>query len=704
MNVDKQPGIYICGGCRIGDNIDTDALNASLTGQLQPAFCKTHGALCSAEGTRLLAETIENCGPDKLVIAACGKGTRDDAFEIDGIQTERVNLRELVAWAMEPGEDAQAAAEDYIRMGVAGLKQSAVPEPYLLENSSTEILVVGGGVAGMQAALDGAASGYVVHLVEKADELGGWAAQWKSQIPFDGSSRTLQAPIAVKMADRIREETEIRVHTRSTIDRIEGEPGAFSIQLAGKKNEQITAGAIVTATGWRPYRPERKSLYGLGEVPGVVTSVDFEAEQHNKAGQPLESILFLQCAGSRDQEHLPYCSSVCCGVSLKQARYARERHPDAIVYIVYKDIRTPGFVEDFYNEVQDDPGIVFIKGEVTSVAPHENRVGVRIQDKLLGEELSVHVDKVVLATGMVPNDTRDLKLGYRLGEGIPELKYDFSDSHFICFPYETRRTGIFAAGGIRAPQDIPSAMADGSGAMMKAIQMVESVKRGEAVHPRSGDQSYPQLYMERCTDCKRCTEECPFGTYDETGSGTPVVNPNRCRRCGICMGSCPERVISFADYSINRVAEMIKAVQVPDEFEEKPRVLVFVCENDALPALEGAVRNGLKINPFVRVIPVRCLGSVNRVWVSDALSKGYDGILQIGCKPGDDYQCHFIHGSELTGQRSEIYEETLSSMMLEPERISTEYVEITDFSDIIDHIDNYMEEVDLMGPNPFKDM
>jgi quinone-modifying oxidoreductase subunit QmoB len=371
---------------------------------------------------------------------------------------------------------------------------------------------------------------------------------------------------------------------------------------------------------------------------------------------------------------------------------------------VYRDIRTPGFLEDFYKAVQDDPGIIFIKGDVQEVRSEDNMVQVGIKDHLLGEELSVRVDRVILATGMVPNDTGDLHLGYRLGEGIPELKYDFSDSHFICFPYESRRTGIYTAGGLRAPMDIPSAMADGAGAMMKAIQMIESSKRGEAVHPRSGDRSFPSLYLERCTDCKRCTEECPFGTYDETPTGTPVVHPNRCRRCGICLGSCPERVISFADFSINLMSEKIKSIEVPDEFEEKPRVLVFVCENDALPALEMAARNGLKISPFVRILPVRCLGSINRVWISDALSRGYDGILQVGCKPGEDYQCHFIHGSELTEQRSEIYEETLSSMMLEPERIATEFVEITDYKKIIEYIDDYMEEVELMGPNPFKDM
>ena len=210
--------------------------------------------------------------------------------------------------------------------------------------------------------------------------------------------------------------------------------------------------------------------------------------------------------------------------------------------------------------------------------------------------------------------------------------------------------------------------------------------------------------MDRCTDCKRCTEECPFGAYDENEKGTPIQNPNRCRRCGICIGSCPERVINFADYSINSVSAMIKSVEVPDEFEEKPRILVFVCENDAYPAFDMAGQKRLKYSSYIRVIPVRCIGSVNKVWISDALSQGFDGILQIGCKPGDDYQCHFIHGSELTEKRGENIQETLETMMLEPERIRTEFVEITDYDKIPDIINDYVEEIELIGPNPFKDM
>ncbi len=699
----KNIGIYICSGCQIGNSIDTNKLCDRMSGELNPVVMHSHKALCSPDGVNLIQKDIAEKNIDACLVAACGTGVKDDAFRFDnGVLTERVNIRELVAWSMDPlCEDTDMAADDYLRMGFAGLDSTSITTPFILDEISEEILVVGGGVSGLSAAIEGAEAGYRIHLIEKNERLGGWASKWKKQIPFDEPFEDLIDPVVTDLIKRVEENELITVYLKSGIEKIDGQPGEFVVKLNGSS---IKVGSIVTAAGWRPYKPDSKDFYGLGVIPNVITSVELEEKVSAGKLPKVESVLFIQCAGSRDLEHLSYCSSICCGISLKQAKYYRDEHPDAIIYILYKDIRTIGFLEEFYKEVQDDPNIIFIKGEFETIQQTGDSVEVIVQDKLLGEQLTLNVEQVVLATGMVPNGTDDLKLGYRLGEGLPELKYEFPDSHFICFPYETRRTGIYAAGTVRAPMDIPSSMDDAGGAMLKAIQTIEASKRGEAVHPRSGDQSYPELYLERCTDCKRCTEECPFGTYDETSSGTPVVYPNRCRRCGICVGSCPERVISFADYSINIISEKIKAVNIPDEFDEKPRVLVFVCENDAMPALEMAAREKLSINPYVRVISVRCLGSINRVWISDALSHGFDGILQIGCKPGDNYQCHFIHGSELTEQRSEIMEETLSTMMLEPERIMTKFVEITDYKGIIDHIDEYMEEIELIGPNPFKDI
>jgi quinone-modifying oxidoreductase subunit QmoB len=703
--VDKKIGIYICSGCGIGSCFDVEKLHKEPSGEI--AVCRTHKALCSVEGYDIIRKDIEKEKLSGIVIAACSLREKTDVFGFrDNIQLERVNIREMVAWIGETdNEDTLMAAEDYLNMGITKLQTTSVPSPYIAEGISNEILVVGGGITGITAAIEGAKAGYPVHLVEKEEILGGWSRKLHKQIPAIAPYDQLAEPVVSDKIALAENSENINIHLSSTIQKIDGQPGRFEVTLLNGDEKKLVVGSVVASMGWKPYDAGSLSHLGYGTGNNVFTNLEFESLIKDNPEQQLpESILFIQCAGSRDKNHLPYCSSYCCGTTLKQARYIREINPEASVYIVYKDIRTPGLYEEFYREVQKDDQVFFTKGEVEKVESVNNKLNVTVINTLIGEDICISAEMIVLATGMTPAATSGLNLSYRLGKGLPELKYEFSDSHFICFPYETRRTGIYAAGALRAPMDIASCMEDAQGAMLKAIQCIEATKRGEALHPRSGDRTYPDLFMDRCTDCKRCTEECPFGMYDETEKGTPLPNPGRCRRCGICLGSCPERVISFADYSINSVSAMIKSVSMPDEFDEKPRVLAFVCENDALPAFEMAARKGLTWSPYLRIIPVRCLGSVNKVWISDALSCGYDGILQIGCKPGDDYQCHYIHGSELTQKRGENVQETLQTMMLEPERLKTVFVEITDYNKIPQIIEEYMEEIGSIGPNPFKNM
>lgn len=190
--------------------------------------------------------------------------------------------------------------------------------------------------------------------------------------------------------------------------------------------------------------------------------------------------------------------------------------------------------------------------------------------------------------------------------------------------------------------------------------------------------------------------------YNEDEKANPLPNLTRCRRCAICMGSCPERIISFSDYSVDMIGSMIKAMEVPEEDEEKPRVLIFACENDAYPALDMMGQRRLRLNPHVRVIPLRCLGSLNLIWIADALAKGIDGVLLLGCTYGDDYQCHMVKGSELASYRLGKVSETLDRLVLESERVRMEQVEITDFAKIQEIVDSFMERIEQIGPNPYK--
>jgi len=705
--------------------------------ECKAGLVRTSPALCSPESLQMIRDDIDKEGLTALSLCACSIREKSAEFKFPGKTTvERTALRELVAWSHEPNEEnTQELAEDYLRMSAVKALKVEFPEPFIQDIDKT-ILVVGGGSAGLNSALSAAKAGYKVVLVEKEAELGGWSKTFAQVFPKNPPYKELEDSGIGDLIKKVESHKNIAVYKSTTIKKISGEPGLFDVTLTTLEGDkEIRIGSVIQATGWKPYDPAKLGHLGYGNCANVVTNIQIEQMRNNGGvkrpsdGKNPSSVAFIQCAGSRDQNHLPYCSAVCCRASLKQAKYIRQTFPNAKVYILYKDIRSPGQYEMFYQAVQEDDGVFFLKGEVASVKESDNQtVTVELTDTLLGENISIKADMLVLATGMVPSTKVDeaaapadaalddgkkaaagaesgakiLNLTYRQGTDLPTLKYGFPDSHFICFPYETRRTGVYSAGTVRAPMDLAQTANDANGAALKAIQVLECIARGEAVHPRAGDTSFPDFFLQRCTQCKRCTEECPFGTLDEDDKGTPQPHPNRCRRCGICMGACPERIISFKNYSTNIIGNMIKELEIPEEDEEKPRVIAFMCENDAVPSLDIAAAHKLQWSPHIRIIPVRCLGSVNVVWIADALSAGYDGILLIGCKHGDDYQCHFVKGSELANKRMENVQEKLKQLVLEKERVQIHTVSLNEWAKIPQIFADFMADIESVGPNPYK--
>jgi quinone-modifying oxidoreductase subunit QmoB len=775
--MDKKYGVYICAGCGIGDALDMKALCEIPEEEGVPV--KTHPFLCGKEGVELIKKDIEG-GTNTLVIAACSRRVNFDIFRFDGCIVDRVNLREQVVWSHprsefpalteeEKDDDehfdrVEMLAQDYIRMGMARVEKVNLPEPSKLDSFSRKILVLGGGITGMSAALDAAKAGYEVTIVEKTAALGGHAKHWRKQLPIKSPYENLISPIVDAKINEVQSMPNITVKTETVVARIAGEPGNFVVTFkkpgekiefdvpfplpeemkvdeagkelnaeqlhekfmeynAGKKDiltfdpDGEAYGAVVLAAGWRPYKPDAGEFahLGFGDIQDVVTNAEFEAIAKKgkimrpSDGKPAESVVFIQSPGGGDDSDFEYAGAVTSLVALKQAKYVREDFPEGKAYVFYQHMRTPGLSENFYKSLQQDPGIFLTKGEVTQVSKNGRGLIVTAENTLLGEKIQVKADMVVLGTGMVPvtKDDPVVNLAYRQGPGFRDnaLFNDYADSNFICFPYETQRTGIYAAGGIRRALTVEESMEDAAGAALKAIQCLESANRGVSVHPRSGDMTFPDFFFQRCTQCKRCTEECPFGALDDDAKGTPKPNPTRCRRCGTCMGACPERIIGFADYNIDSIGSMVKSIKVPseDDYAEPPmRILGLVCENDAYPALDIAGLNRLSYSADVRFIPVRCLGSVNVIWIKDALSQGMDGVFLMGCKHGDDYQCHFVKGSELADIRMKKIGDALASLALEAERVTQFQIAIDEYDKIPQIVNEFVEMIEGLGPNPFK--
>lgn len=777
--MEKKLGVYICGGCSIGEGLDLEKLSLIATKEYKAPLCKTHPALCGEEGVGTIKKDMEAEGVNTIVIAACSSRVKYDVFDFGPENiVERVNVREQVVWShdwtkqvkvktkdadgkevvkeeIQPNDDTQMLAEDYLRMGIVKAQKTNQVDPYLIENVGRNILVIGGGITGLTAALEAANTGYEVTIVDRAQQLGGYAARQRKQIPTKAPYTQLEPN---NIQEKIKEATshpKITVKVDQEIARISGAPGQFDVSFkasgtksrwdippAKKKEEDkdkpaeepvelpadlikcediLTSdpdaerfGAVIVAAGGIPADPSAFEHLGYGKFTNVITNVTLE-ETASKGkivrpsdGKEAKTVAFIQSPGlDGDDSDFPYCSSVTSLISLKQANYVREDYKDGKAYIFYKHMRTPGHYENFYKSAQNDAGIFLSRGEVKSVAENADKsLTVEVADTILGENVAVNVDMVVLATGMAPATQFEpvINLAYRQGPAFKDLElFDgYADSNYICFPYETRRTGIHTAGNVRQTMTNGECIEDATGAALKAIQCIESTNRGMSVHPRSGDMSFPEFFFQRCTQCKRCTEECPFGALDDDEKGTPKPNPSRCRRCGTCMGACPERIISFKNYHVDMIGSMVKAINVPDEEEEKYRIVAFVCENDALPALDMAGLHKLKYSADIRFIPVRCLGSVNTIWIADAMSKGNDGVLLIGCKYGDDYQCHFVKGSELCNKRMDNVAETLGKLRLEPVRVQQIQFSIDEYHKIPEAINKFMETIEGVGFNPMK--
>jgi quinone-modifying oxidoreductase subunit QmoB len=742
---------YVCAGCGLGDALDLKQTEkvAQKEGKMQ--VVKRHDFLCSAEGVQMIQNDIDNEGVTHVMLAACSRRAKTEAFYFPTVAMSRANLREGVLWVVAEGsahdEVRQEMADDYVRMGCAELKRMKVPAGNPDADTSKRILVVGGGMTGLTAAIEAAETGYDVVLVEKTAALGGWAAKLWKRAPFRQPYADPQPTGVAELIARVVGNSRITVHLNSTLAETAGAPGRFKVKVAQESGSIVeeTVGAIVQASGFNTYDMTKLPELGGGK-PNVVDQAGLEALAiaanggaiKRADGSEVKSVVFVQCAGQRDEGgatggvHLPYCSGHCCATSIKQAMYFKDANPQVDTVVMFTDLRVPGMGEDFYRSAQEK-GVTFTKGQASKVESTATGCQVQFRDLILDEDSRIDADLVVLATGQVPNsginidlvveaegDKKDapaveaapveavikpisiLNLTYRQGKDLPQLKHGLNDSHFICFPYETRRTGIYAAGPVRRPMDMLQATEDATGATMKAVQAVESAAVGRAAHPRSGDLSYPIVRLEGCTQCKRCTVECPFGAIDEDERRFPVFNQARCRRCGTCMGACPVRVISFENYSVDTVGMQIKAVEVPDEFSERPRILILACENDAYPALDMAGLSRTVYSAFVRVIPVRCLGSVNTIWITDALNSGYDGVMMMGCKKGDDYQCHFVKGSELAHYRMSKTDDTLKQMGLEKERVMSFEVAITDSQKVAALINDYAAKILEIGMSPLK--
>ena len=640
----ERVGVYICHcGSNIAGKVDVAGL-AQWAGQSLEGVvvARDYKFMCSSLGQELIQEDIRKEGLTRVVVGACSPHLHEKTFRkacafagLNPYLCQMASLREQVSWVTENKAAADAKARALI---AAAVERVQLQEP--LEPSEVPVnpntLVVGGGIAGIQAALELADAGHRVFLVEREPSIGGHMAQFDKTFPTLDCSACILTP---KMSD-VGQHDNITLLSYAEVEEVTGFVGSFSVRVrkkarylkedactgcgiciekcpwkvrddvfeAGLGNRKVIyrpfpqaipkypvidrencaffkkgtckacekfcptnaidfeqqdtyldldVGNIVLATGFDPFDAKRIPQYGYGRYPNVFTSLEFE-RMCNAAG-PTEgkvllrdgktepkSIAVVHCVGSRDQNHHPYCSAICCMAALKFGHLVMEK-TSAEVTSCYIDIRTPakGY-EEFYDRLLEE-GMKFIRGKVGEVSDaarlpgEEGKLIVQVEDTLLGKQRRIPVDMVVLMTALEPRfDAREVGLRFGISCSIDGW---FTERHPKLDPVATMTDGIFIAGACQGPKDIPASVAQGAAAAARVLGMI--TKGTVLIEP-----VVATINAERCSGCRICNNLCPFNAIDYLAEdGVSKVNQALCKGCGTCVAACPAQAITGAHFS-----------------------------------------------------------------------------------------------------------------------------------------------------------
>ena len=553
-------GVFVCScGINIANTVDVKQLAEYARGLPGVVHVENNMFTCSTDTQVLMAEKIREHSLNRVVVAACTPRTHEPMFQdtlsecgLNPYLLEMANIRNHNSWVhMGDPESATKKAKDQVRMAVA---KAALNVP--LKRPGVDVvqaaMVVGGGLAGMSAALNLADQGHEVVLIEKSHRLGGVA--WRLTETWDGVP---VRPHLLELIHKTENHPLIRVYKNARIKSCKGSVGDFTSDVeSGGKTRSIRYGAAVLAVGASEYQP-REYLYG--QDPRIMTHFQFDVEKkENFEGvKQASSVVFIQCVGSREPER-PYCSRVCCTHTVHTAVKLKELNPNMDVYVLNRDMRTYGEREDLYRKARE-LGVIFIRftrTEKPRVVREQGALYVGIQDPILQRPLKIAADYLVLATAIVPNNMHDLVELYKCG-----LNEDgfLNQAHPKLRPVDMSVDGLFLAGLCNYPKPIDEAISQGKGAAARAgVILSRNAMKLDAV------KSY---VTEKCDGCALCVDVCPYAAIkieDYRLNGTSrkriVTDSALCKGCGLCEATCPKEGVLVHGFTLPQLKAQVDAV------------------------------------------------------------------------------------------------------------------------------------------------
>jgi len=551
-------GVYVCEcGPNIAGSIDIDKVLNAVSPINDVVVAERYKLLCSGEGKEFLKEEIKKHKLTHLVIAACSPRQHETTFmevcEDAGLNPylfQLVNIREQCAWITEDKEEATEKAIRYVKAAINRVRYHTSLEKREIE-CNPNVLVIGGGIAGMKASLLLASEDRKVYLVEKNSSIGGAVVNFEKVFP----SMKPSSSITQELIQEVLKNDNIEVFTNSEVEKVLGFFGNFVAEVKNREEDrkyELRVGAIVVATGFSLFDPKEIPQYGYGKFDDVYTALEFEKMNTSgkillKDGKPPESVAIIHCVGRKEKG---YCSRICCLYSLKFSRYLKAKIPNVRIFHFYSDLCIPGKVyQKFYEETE---GIELIRRKEIEVTKEGKSIVIKYKTETDKEE-SLPVDMVILAPAMQPSPDSS-----KIAEMLKISQDDngfFSEEHEKLAPVSTSIEGVFIAGCAQGPKNIPDSIVQSEAAAGKILSSLIPGRKLELEARTS------QISEALCIGCQTCLSVCSYSaiSFDERRR-VSVVNEILCRGCGNCAAACPSGAATLKHFTPKQIYHELMGV------------------------------------------------------------------------------------------------------------------------------------------------